>query len=369
MTQTVETVVVGGGAMGSAAAWNLARRGREVVLLERFSPGHKNGASHGASRNFSTGYTDPTYNAMITEARKLWRELEDASGTDILSIVGTVNHGLIDLSGNDWLRAHDVPVDMLSAAEAQERWPGIRFETDVQFMPEGGRVNADAAVTALQQQVVALGGVVEHNSPVSSISVLGDGTVEIVTPAETYLATTVVITVGAWTSKLLGGIVETPRLVVTQEQPAHFRQLDEGMPWPSFNHTPLPEGDRYDYWYTGVYGMQTPGEGIKAGWHGVGPVMDPDARTFTAEPVQFAALQRYARDWLPGADWEDATLISCTYTTSPDSNFVLDRRGPIVVGAGFSGHGFKFTPSIGRILADLVDGTSTPAPMFSLAPR
>jgi sarcosine oxidase len=114
-----------------------------------------------------------------------------------------------------------------------------------------------------------------------------------------------------------------------------------------------------------MYGMQTPGEGIKAGWHGVGPVVDPDRRTFAPEPEQRAALQRYARDWLPGVDADSLTDISCTYTTTVDENFVLDRIGPVVIGAGFSGHGFKFTPAVGRILADLVTGDGGAPAIFS----
>ena len=107
--------------------------------------------------------------------------------------------------------------------------------------------------------------------------------------------------------------------------------------------------------------MHTPGEGIKAGWHAVGPETDPDRRSFEPEPGQLAALQRYAAEWLPGVDPESCVPISCTYTLTRDEHFVLDRSGPIVVGAGFSGHGFKFVPTVGRILADLVEGTR-PAP-------
>ena len=106
--------------------------------------------------------------------------------------------------------------------------------------------------------------------------------------------------------------------------------------------------------------MLTPGEGVKAGWHGVGPVVDPDLRDYEAEPVQFAALRRYAREWLPGVDADVAAPMSCTYPTTPDSTFVLDASGPVTVGAGFSGHGFKFTPAVGRILADLADGRPAP---------
>jgi sarcosine oxidase len=110
--------------------------------------------------------------------------------------------------------------------------------------------------------------------------------------------------------------------------------------------------------------MQTPGEGIKAGWHGVGPVVDPDRRSFLPEPVQLAALQEYARTWLPGVDADSFEAVSCTYTTTPDEDFVLDRIGPVVIGAGFSGHGFKFTPVIGRILADLATGTRDAPEIF-----
>ena len=93
MTTHLDTVVIGGGAMGSAAAWALASRGREVTLLEQFSPGHLNGASHGATRNFNPGYADPDYVAMLAEAVRLWGELEADGGERLLARTGVVNHG------------------------------------------------------------------------------------------------------------------------------------------------------------------------------------------------------------------------------------------------------------------------------------
>jgi sarcosine oxidase len=376
-----DVIVVGGGAMGSAAAWQLARRGHEVTLLERFGPGHTQGASHGASRNFNLSYADDTYLSLLREALPLWRELEAESAVSVLDQVGLANHGAnpaFDAVAKA-LPNYGFDAAFLTPQEAGERWPGIRFDTRVLFTPQAGRVNADAAVSALQSAAAARGAVVRHHSRVVAIRVVSENSVlvdvqpvdpvtgESSAPVETIDASRVVVTLGAWTSKLLGSTVALPRLVVTQEQPAHFAVRDSSLVWPGFNHAPTAGDPDYDYWYSGIYGMFTPGQGVKAGWHGTGAVLDPDARTFVAEPAQLAALQRYAREWLPGTDAEAFVEISCTYTTTPDSNFVVDSAGPLVIGAGFSGHGFKFTPSIGRILADLVDGSGPAPALFSLA--
>ncbi|HEX5088678.1 MAG TPA: FAD-dependent oxidoreductase [Nocardioides sp.] len=363
-----ETVVVGGGAMGSATAWHLARRGRQVTLVERFGARHRMGASHGRSRNFNITYADATYQTMLREAAELWAELEDESGVSVLDVVGIVNHGAgvaPDLA--DQLGALGVRAALLTPAEAQERWAGIRFDTRVVHCPDGGRLDAEEAVATLQSEAARHGGEVVLDTRVESIEVRPDGRVEVVTGPETFVADTVVVTAGAWTEKLLGARVALPRLVVTQEQPAHFAVSDPAADWPSYNHLPEPRDPRYGYWYSQTYGTLTPGEGVKAGWHAVGPVTDPDARTFEPEPVQLAALQRYAREWLPGVDADAMTPISCTYTSTSDTDFVLDRVGPIVVGAGFSGHGFKFVPTVGRILADLVAGSAPAHARFSAA--
>jgi sarcosine oxidase len=371
MATRVETIVVGGGAMGAATAWHLARRGRQVALLERWEPGHRMGASHGASRNFNVAYADPTYVRMLVEALPLWRELEDESGMALLDLVGLANHGPRGAFDEvcSALTAAGIAAEFLSVDEAGRRWPGVRFDTRVLFNEQAGRVNADAAVMALHATAAAAGADVRHRTRATRIDVIDDGRVRVASVSDTgvtevFEARTAVVTVGAWTTKLLGG-VPLPRLVVTQEQPVHFALRDEAIAWPSFNHFPGSPEAGYDYWLSPVYGMLTPGEGVKVGWHGVGPVVDPDARDFAAVPAQLDALKRYAREWLPGVDADRATPISCTYTTTPDEHFVLDRIGPVVVGAGFSGHGFKFTPVIGRILADLADGARAAPAIFA----
>jgi sarcosine oxidase len=303
---------------------------------------------------------------MLREAAVLWRELEGESGVSLLDLVGIANHGAgIAPDLDEALGALGVRASMLTPEEAQERWAGIRFDTRVVHTPEAGRLDADEAVAALQSETIRHGGEVLLDTPVGLIRVRADGRVEVSTPEEMYVAATVVVTAGAWTDKLLGASVVLPRLLVTQEQPAHFAVSDSSAVWPGFNHLPEAGNTRYDYWYSQIYGTLTPGAGVKAGWHSVGPVTDPDAGTFEPEPVQLAALQRYAREWLPGVDADAVTPISCTYTSTSDTDFVLDRVGPVVVGAGFSGHGFKFVPTVGRILADLVEGTARPASRFA----
>ncbi|KJE20813.1 glycine/D-amino acid oxidase, deaminating [Frankia torreyi] len=370
----VDVVVLGGGAMGSAAAWQLARRGVDVVLLERFAAGHVRGASHGASRIFRLAYPDLGYIRLAQQARVLWRELEDLTGTALLTVTGGLEHGgdpVLDQVA-DATAAAGVASEWLTPRQAARRWPGLRFDTRVLVHPDSGRLHADNAVTALQESTVKHGGVVRHEVPVRSLAVRGDDAVEIHTDDDRYLARRVVVAAGAWTEKLLGGLVPLPALRVTQEQPAHFAPVGLGTSagadqdrWPSFVHLLTAGTQEAIAFHGGVYGLETPGEGVKVGFHGVGPVVDPDRRDFAAVPAQLAALREYVRRWIPGVDPDRFAPISCTYTTTPDWHFVLDRHGPVVVAAGFSGHGFKFVPAIGRILADLaVDGTR-PDPRFA----
>ncbi|MHA7134853.1 FAD-dependent oxidoreductase [Oerskovia turbata] len=382
MTEHVPHVVVGGGVMGSAAAWQLARAGHDVVLLERFAPGHTQGASHGASRIHRTTYAQPAYLDLAQEAFGLWRELERDAGLaagDVLTVTGGVSHGFpprADIAAA--LLARGVPHAWLRPDEAAERWPGLRFEGDVLHeTTTAGRVHADRAVAAFQSAARSHGADVRHGVPVRHVHP-GPGGVRVVTDRGDLVAGTVVVAVGAWSAGLLGEVLPgpddvapVPPLVVTQEQPAHFA-LAPGAPaedaWPAFTHAPAEP----HAWPSGVYGLATPGEGIKVGFHGVGPRTDPDRRTFRPEPGQLALLQAYVRTWVPGADADRLAPISCTYTTTPDHDFVLDRVGRVVIAAGFSGHGFKFAPSIGRVLAALAREDPDAVPraadgMFSLA--
>ncbi|MGB3438274.1 MAG: FAD-dependent oxidoreductase [Actinophytocola sp.] len=353
-----DVVVVGGGAMGSAAAWQLAGRGVDVVLLERFAAGHTLGASHGASRIFRLAYPDLVYVALARRALDLWHELEDGSGTTLLTTTGGVHHGrpadLTALAGT--LAAAGEPGTWLEAGTAMERWPGMRFDGRVLFHRHTARVHADDAVAALRSSAEEAGAVTHFETPVAEIVPRGENRVEVRTRDRTYRARVAVVTAGAWTAKLLGRLVPLPPLVVTQEQPAYFAR-NADLVWPAFIHFRRTDE---------VYGLDTPGEGVKVGEHGTGPRVDPDRRDYRPDPARLQELRRYVHDWLPGLDPDVFTPISCTYTSTPRRDFVLDRAGPVVVGAGFSGHGFKFVPAVGRVLAELALGGRCPDPRFAL---
>src|SRR3954471_11610101 len=133
-----DVVVIGAGAMGSATAWWLARRGVEVVLLEQFEPGHTRGSSHGGTRIFRFAYYDPFYVRMAQAALPLWRELEDDAGETLLDITGAVDHGnpsSVDRVA-DALAACAAPFERLDPDAAAERWPAMRFEGNVVFHPD-----------------------------------------------------------------------------------------------------------------------------------------------------------------------------------------------------------------------------------------
>lgn len=359
MTERWDVIVVGAGAMGAATAWWLARRGRSVLLLERFEQGHARGSSHGGSRIFRFAYPDPDYVRLAQAALPLWRELEDEAGVALVEVLGGIDHGdpVVVEAVAAALEGAGATCERLPAAEAEERWPGFRFEGPVLWSADGGRCRADAAVRALQDRAAAHGADVRFGEGAESVLAAGDEAV-VRTAAGEHRAPVAVVTAGAWVAKLLGATVPLPATVVSREQPVHFPAVDPAAEatWPSFIHHRAP-------W---TYGCASPGEGVKVGLHHTGPLVDPDERTFDVDGELVARVVEYAERWLPGLRPEPQFPTTCLYTTTPDEDFVLDRRGPIVVGSPCSGHGFKFTPVIGRILADLADGGPPPAERFRL---
>lgn len=329
-----DVVVVGAGAHGSATAWHLARRGRSVALLERFGAGHRLGSSHGGSRIFRLAYPDPGHARMAIVARDGWRELEDDCGERLLEVTGGIDHGDVQ-EVVDATTACGIPFEELRPAEASERWPAMRFDRRVVFQPDAGRCRADAAVAALQRRAADHGADVRFDCPVEALLPVRDE-MEVRTAHGSWRARRVVVAAGAWTPRF----VPLPPTTVTEERVLHFAGPDD---LPSFIH----------WGPVSRYGLVTPGEGVKVAEHHAGPVVDPDERGFGVPREVRARVAAYVSEWLPGLRPEPVSETTCLYTSTPDHGFVLERRGAVVTVSCCSGHGFKFTPEIGRRAADL----------------
>lgn len=356
-------LVVGAGAMGSATAWHLARRGVDVVVLEQFEPGHGRGSSHGATRIFRFAYPDPAYVRMAKSALPLWRDLEDDAGETLLETTGGLDigdpHTLATIE--DALRGSEAKVEHLGAAEAMERWPGIRPAPDdiVLFSPDAGRIWAERTVAALQRRAQDHGADVRFSETVRTLTATGA-----TTDNEEYEASAVVVTAGAWVTSLLtrsGSKVTLPTLTVTREQSFHFPGRDGAREWPSFIHHRQNDPP--------IYGLATPGEGIKVGEDHTGVPTDPDHRSFAIDEIGRQRVVRYVTAHLPGLEPTPVSELTCLYTSTPDAAFVLERQGRVVIGSACSGHGFKFTPLIGERLADLASPAVTPRPAPAAAGR
>jgi sarcosine oxidase len=341
MTDT-DVVVIGGGVMGTAAAWALARRGREVLLLEQFELGHKRGSSHGTSRIFRFSYHDAMYVGMAMEALPLWRELERESGRHLLTTTGGLDVGGMVPTHAEALETLGASYEVMDGAEAGRRFPFLSIPAvePVLFQPDAGIVDADAAVRAFAASAAARGVDVRERTRVNQLRVEGEEAV-IETADGEFRARVGVVTAGAWARPLLAGagiyIPNTP----TRETVAYFH-LPEGV-------VPLSMIE----WLTPpIYALFSPPDSLKVAEHHAGPITDPDDDGAVSDE-SVARTSAWVAARYPEADSDPHNAETCVYTNTPDEDFILERRGPIVIGSPCSGHGFKFAPAIGERLGDL----------------
>jgi sarcosine oxidase len=361
-----DAVVVGAGLAGAAAAWVLASRGRDVVVLEAFEPGHRRGSSHGSARIFRRAYPDPLYVRLTGEAGERWRRLQDEAGEELLRVTGGVNYGPSrePEKMHELLTAHGVAAELLRPEAAAQRWPGFAFgDHPVLFHGEAGAIDADRAMAAMIRLAAARGADVRYRAPVLRAERDGDAAI-VHTAGEPIGATVVVVAAGPWLPSLLGGLVRLPDLTVTQTQAFHFAPAGPAGPadWPTFI---------YHHDETPLYGLPAgrdataPGS-VKIGEHGMGTITTADERDARVNPRSRDRVRRFVRRNLPGLDPEPRDEISCLYTSTQSEDFVIDRQGPFVICSACSGHGAKFAPLTGELAADLADGAA-PEPRFTIA--
>jgi glycine/D-amino acid oxidase-like deaminating enzyme len=229
----VDVVIIGAGLAGSATAWALARRGRSAVVLEAFQPGHRRGSSHGSARIFRRAYPDPLYVQLTGEAQRLWRQLADEAGEEIVLTTGGIDFG----PAREQEKLYEI---LISPGEAAERWPGVAFGTDpVMFHPDAGVIDAERAMGAMRALAEAQGVQIHYNSPVLSVAASADGA-EVRTADRSWQAPAVVVAAGPWVEPLIGRQVSLPPLVVTQQQAFHFApRASAGLHLPQRGGRPL----------------------------------------------------------------------------------------------------------------------------------
>jgi sarcosine oxidase len=306
--------------MGCATAWALCERGADVTVHEQFGLDHDRGSSHGRTRIFRVAYPEVEWIRFAREAYAGWQTLDP-------SLLGL--YGLVELVPDPALtsaRALDecgVPYRWLEKEEVRSFGANLPDGWAALHVPGAGVVFADRARHAFLE---AAGVEVETNRRIESTDELD--------------ADVVVVTAGPWVRELVPGLPVT----VTRETLAYFRR--EGPPAPSIADLSAETGGH------ALYSLHDPVHGLKAGVHHAGSEADPDTEA-PPDPAIVERVSSWVRERFPDVDPEPVEAQTCLYTTTMDQQFILERRGRVVVGSACSGHGFKFAPAVGRRLAAL----------------
>ncbi|TYZ69105.1 hypothetical protein PybrP1_009913 [[Pythium] brassicae (nom. inval.)] len=367
MSDTVDVVIVGAGLMGSSAAYYAAKAGKRVLLLEQFRLLHGSGSSHGNSRIFRVAYPNAAYTALCLESLDLWREIEREGDAKLLELTGELDFASernVDLAALEAaLAQHSVAFETLTGAEANARFPGFSLDATnyAVFNKLAGVLNPHRAMATLQALAQKHGAVVRENSKVTGVFAADDADdlalVELA-DGSVVSARQCIVTSGAWTTSVLQNSPSRLQIQPIATYGTYWTPREAAL------YVPARFPVFINYESEWIYGlpMTDPSEGVKICRHD-GPAVDPDAR---ADVEQSDAHVAFLRAY-------------CMYSMTADEHFILDlvavpprcasvsvsTSAPtttkrVVVGAGFSGHGAKMTPVIGKILAELaLEGKSS----------
>jgi sarcosine oxidase len=347
-SHAVRIVVVGLGAMGVAAARVLGERGHAVVAIDRGAVGNPTGSSAHATRIFRIAHPDPADVRLGLRALELWEALEAASGVELIHRCGLVEVGGPHAEIVAAVRGEGASVSELDGADLPRVFPEARARPGVPVRRHAaaGVLHARESLMVQAAAAARAGVEVATDEAVAAISTHGDGA-RVTTSRRTIDADAVVVCAGPWTSELLDpvGLPLPLRPVLGQASYLGGGRWAERpclMAWAGADEA-------------GLYGLPTAGAGYKLGFNR-GVPLDPADDDRRVDRAEEALLARRAADDLPGLDGGLHGSERCPWTETPDGRFIIDRVGPIVVGAGCCGHAFKFSPALGELLADLALG-------------
>jgi sarcosine oxidase len=357
-TQRLDVIILGVGGMGSAAAYHLARRGHDVLGLERFDIPHAMGSSHGVTRIIRLAYYEhPSYVPLLRRAYGLWRELEGGFGEQLLYITGSLDAGPPDsrcFQGSlESCRLHDLPHEVLDGAQLNRRFPGYHLPEShlAVLQPDGGFLMSERAIVAHVAAAQAHGAEIHARERTFAWEPLGDR-VKVVTDRAVYEADRLVITAGAWIGAL---VPRLRRLAVPERQVLAWLQptapdLFTPDRFPVFN-LEVEEGRYY-----GLPVFSVPGFKLGRYHHLEEDLLEAEWINRDPNPDDEAILRAFAERYFPAGAGPTMALRACMFTNTPDEHFILDHHPDypqVVLASPCSGHGYKFCSVVGEILADL----------------
>ena len=380
MSQPYDVIVVGLGGMGSATAYQLALRGVRVLGLERHTPAHSLGSSHGQSRIIRQAYfEDPAYVPLLLRAYELWRQIERETGRELLTVTGGLMLGQPTSqvvagalrSAQEWQLAHEV----LDAADIRRRFPVFQPGPDVIALYEAlaGFVRPEDSVAAHLDRAARLGADLHFAEPVTAWEAApgGEG-VRVTTARGSYEAARLVISPGPWAPDLLRDLglpLEVERQVMYW-----FDPLGGVAPY-SVGQMPIYiwETESQIQFY-GFPAHEGPHGGAKIAYFrvpGARGICTPETIDRAVHEDEIAQMREAIVARMPSLNGPLLVAKTCMYTNTPDEHFViatLPDRPQVAVAAGFSGHGFKFASVVGEVLADLATTGTTRHPIALFDP-
>jgi monomeric sarcosine oxidase len=365
---TFDTIIVGGGVMGCAAAYHLARRGQKALVVEQYRVGNLMGSSHGASRLFRLIHAEVAYIRLAQAAYAAWQALEADSGERLLQKAGGYDlgpAGALEVFRRA-MQTAGVPYELLERDEIVRRYPIFKLPegTSGLYQEDYCLIAADRTVATLAAQAKRYGAKIVEEERVGEIVAM-KGSVAVGTDRASYSGEQVILSAGSWMRPLVRQVGLDLPLRVTKEMVAYYRVSDPAafMPgrFPLFREHLGGEGAR---WGVGFPIFNHPD--VKITMDCSGPVVAPGDLDRSVEKAQMDLLRAYVARTLPGLGEDISGAEACRYTMTPDDDFILDRHPAhpeILVASPCSGHGFKFSVLIGEILADLAMHGATEHPI------
>jgi sarcosine oxidase len=374
MAESYDVIIIGLGGMGSAAAYHLARRGQRVLGLEKFTPAHDKGSSHGGSRIIRQSYfEDPAYVPLLLRAYELWEGLAQDSGQEVYRLTGGLFLGPPDcLTVAGSLRASrewSLPHEVLDAGQIRSRFPNFTPQPgDVGlYEAKAGFARPEMTVAAHLDLAARVGATLRFGEEVQGWSETATG-VTVTTAAGTYTAGQLVICPGAWAPQLLAEL----GIPITVERQVLY-WLDPVGGTAPFEDQPIFINENANgiqiYGFPAIDG---PDGGVKVAFFREGQECTPETIDRVVHPEEISAMRDRVTELLPALTGDCVHSATCMYSNTSDEHFVITRHpdyANVTVACEFSGHGFKFVPVVGEIVADLATTGTTAHPIALFDPQ